>query len=233
MNFLKVEHVSTGYDKKQVLFDVSFEMQKGETLLIIGSNGSGKSTLLKTIYGLLKPWDKESKIWYNNKIITNCEPFQLIKKGIVYIPQQNELFEDLTVKENLELSGMQSISKRALKQKIDAILEQMPILKPLLKRECSRLSGGERKQLTLSMALINQPKLIMLDEPFAGLSPKVTYDIISKLKWLKNTGISLIIIEHRLKDIFALADRVIGLKLGRLFGEKINTIEEGMKKVMI
>lgn len=169
MNFLKVEHISAGYDKKQVIFDVSFEMQKGDTLLIIGSNGSGKSTLLKTIYGILKPWGRESKILYNDETITNSEPFKLIKKGIVYIPQQNELFEDLTVKENLEISGMQTISKQVLKERIDTVLEQMTILKPLFKKECSRLSGGERKQLSLAMALINQPKLIILDEPFAGI----------------------------------------------------------------
>lgn len=233
MSFLKVEHVSTGYGKKQVIFDASFEMQKGETLLIIGSNGSGKSTLLKTIYGMLKPWGKEAKIWYNNQLITNIEPFQLIKKGIVYIPQQNELFEDLTVKENLEISGMQTINKHVLKVKIAMVLEQMAALKPLLWRKCCQLSGGERKLLSLSMALINQPQLIMFDEPFAGLSPKATYDIVSKIKWLKNVGISLIVIEHRLKDVFGLADRVIGIKLGRISEEKIYTIEEGMKKVMI
>lgn len=233
MTLLIVEHIITGYGKKQVLFDVSFEMQKGEIVLLIGSNGSGKSTLIKTIYGLLKPWNNEAKIWFNGSTITNCKPFQLIKKGIVYVPQQNELFEDLTVKENLELSGMQTISKQVLKEKINIVVEQVPTLKTILKLGCARLSGGERKVVSLAMALVNQPKLIMLDEPLASISMGNTDTIIEHINNLRNSGISLIIVEHRLEGVFALADRVIGLRLGRLFSENISTIEEGTKKVMI
>lgn len=230
MSLLKVKHISTGYGRKQILFDISFEMQKGETVLIIGSNGSGKSTLLKTIYGILKPWNKDAEIRYNDQTITNCKPFQLIKKGIVYIPQQKELFEDLTVKENLELSGMQTVDKRQLKNRLYAVLEQIPTLKTLLKQECNRLSGGERKQLSLSMALMNKPDLIMLDEPFAGISPEFTNDIISKLKWFKNEGTSLIIVEQRLKDVFDLANKVIGLKLGKVAREYNSLLSENELK---
>ena len=160
---MSVENVNAGYGKKQVLFDVSFEMHKGETTLIIGSNGSGKSTLLKVIYGLLKPWNNEAKIIFNNEDITNNKPAQLIKKGMVYIPQQNELFEDLTVIENIEIAGMQTVAKKELKNKIEEVLEQLPVLKDLIKRECSRLSGGERKQVSMAMALINKPELIIFD----------------------------------------------------------------------
>lgn len=128
---------------------------------------------------------------------------------------------------------MQTISKQVLKDKIDTIVEQVPTLKTLLKQECTRLSGGERKLLSLAMALVNQPKLIMFDEPLASISRGNTDTIIEHINNLRNLGISLILVEHRLEGVFALADRVIGLKLGRLFEEKINTIEEGMEKVMI
>ncbi|NQU85981.1 MAG: ATP-binding cassette domain-containing protein [Mariniphaga sp.] len=232
MNLLKLEHVSTGYGKKQVLFDISFIMQNNETVLLIGSNGSGKSTLLKTIYGLLKPWNKDARIWLKDENITFCEPSQLITKGIVYVPQQNELFEDLTVKENLELSGMQTMTKGKRNNRIDEILEQIPALKALLKQECNRLSGGERKLLSLAMALINQPKLIMLDEPLAGVSPGNMDIIIHHINNIRKSGISLILVEHRLKDIFDLADRVIGLKLGKVFEEDIENIVD-TKKVML
>ena len=225
MNLLKAEHINTGYGKRQVLFDISFQMNKGEILLLIGSNGSGKSTLLKTIYGLLQPWDRDGRIWFNGEDITAFKPSQLIRKGIVYIPQQNELFEDLTVKENLELSAIQTIRKGQLNDKMDEVLEQIPTLKNLLKRECNRLSGGERKLLSLLMALMNQPKLILFDEPLAGMSPANTKRIIAHIGSMKNAGIALIVIEHKIKNIFELADNVIGLKLGKLFKKNINTFE--------
>lgn len=226
MSLLSVDHINTGYGKKQVLFDVSIEMQKGETTLIIGSNGSGKSTLLKVIYGLLRPWNGKAKIIFNNEDITNNKPAQLIKKGMVYIPQQNELFEDLTVIENIEIAGMQTIDKKELKNRSDEVLQQLPVLKDLTKRECSRLSGGERKQVSMAMALINKPQLIIFDEPLAGVSPKNLKDIIFQIEKLKNIGISILLVEHRIKNVFDIADKVIGLKLGQIYKENLLTIEQ-------
>lgn len=232
MSFLKVENINTGYGKKQVLFKVSFDMDKGETLLLIGSNGSGKSTLLKVIYGLLKPWNKEAKIIFNNENITNNKPAQLIKKGMVYIPQQNELFEDLTVIENIEIAGMQTVEKKELKSRIEETLEQLPALKNLSKQECSRLSGGERKQVSFAMALINKPELIIFDEPLAGVSPKNLNDIILQIKKLKSTRISILLVEHRVKNVFDIADKVVGLKLGKIYKEGLFTIEQ-INEVMV
>ncbi len=226
MSFLKVENINAGYGKKQVLFDVSFEMEKGKTVLLIGSNGSGKSTLLKVIYGLLKPWNKEAKILFNSGDITNNKPAQLIKKGIVYIPQQNELFEDLTVIENIEIAGMQTIEKKELKNRLEKVLEELPTLKKLTKQECSRLSGGERKQVSMAMALINNPKLIIFDEPLAGVSPRNLNDIILQVIKLKENGISILLVEHRVKNVFDIADKVIGLKLGNVYKEDLLSIEQ-------
>ncbi len=226
MSILSVDHINSGYGKKQVLFDVSFEMRKNETLLIIGSNGSGKSTLLKVIYGLLKPWNSEAKIIFKNEDITNCKPAELIKKGMVYILQQNELFEDLAVIENIEIAGMQTIAKKELTNRIDEVLEQLPDLKDLTKRECSRLSGGERKQVSMAMALVNKPELIIFDEPLTGVSPKNLKDIILQIEKLNKIGISILLVEHRIKNIFDIADKVIGLKLGKIYHENLLTIEQ-------
>lgn len=232
MNILSVEHISAGYAKKQVLFDVSFEMWENETTLIIGSNGSGKSTLMKVIYGLLKPWNSESKIIFNNEDITNCKPAQLIKKGMVYIPQQNELFEDLTVIENVKIAGMQTIENKELKNRIEEVLAQLPLLKDSTKRECSRLSGGERKQVSMAMALINKPELIIFDEPLAGVSPKNLKNIILQIERIKNVGISILLVEHRIKNVFDIADKVIGLKLGKIYNKNLLSIEQ-TNEVMI
>jgi branched-chain amino acid transport system ATP-binding protein len=172
VSLLQVQKISAGYGKKQVLFNVSFEIEKGETVLLIGSNGSGKSTLLKVIYGLLKPMNSEAKIVFNDEDITNNKPAKLIKKGIVYIPQQNELFEDLTVIENIEIAGMQTLDKKESKNRIEDVLEQLPALKDLTKRACDRLSGGERKQVSLAMALINKPSLLSLTNHLLELAQK-------------------------------------------------------------
>ena len=215
---LKVENLSTGYGKKQVLFDVSFEVKQGEIVLVIGSNGSGKSTVLKAIYGLMHEFNGSTgKIFFDNEEITNVKTSELIKKGLIYIPQKNNLFEDLTVKENLEISGI-TIDHKILIQKIEKTLGLFTSLIPLLKRTPMKLSGGERQLLTLAMATLHQPKMIMIDEPFAGLSPQNIEFISDNLKKLNGkNGITLIIVEHRIKECVQIANKVIGLKLGKLF----------------
>ena len=172
---LKVENISTGYYKKQVLFDVSFEVKKGEIVLLIGSNGSGKSTLLKAIYRMLP-------LWNNGQIFFDGE------------------------------------NKKYLKQRIENSLSIFTTLIPLLNRTPMNLSGGERQLLTLAMAVLHQPKIILYDEPFTGLSPQNITFIAENLKALnEENGVTLLIVEHRVKECFRIADRVIGLKLGMIF----------------
>ncbi|MFH1985752.1 MAG: ATP-binding cassette domain-containing protein [Pseudomonadota bacterium] len=232
MILLKLEHIDAGYGKKQVLFDISFNLLKGETAILIGANGSGKSTLIKTVYGLIEPWNSKGKIWFRDGEINKSKTSHLIKKGIIYIPQLNELFDDLTVNENLELSCIHNVPQKGLKKRIDEVLEQIPTLKSLLKQECYRLSGGERKQLSFGMALTNRPELIMFDEPLSGTSPKNTEDIIQLLIGLKKKGITLLVVEHRVKKVFELADRIIGLKFGRLFNKTIESLND-ISEVML
>lgn len=232
MNILSVEHLNVGYGKKQVLFDITLDLRKGDTVLIIGSNGSGKSTLLKVIYRLLDPWNKEAKIIYNNHSIKNCKPFQLIKKGMVYIPQNNELFEDFTVFENLEIAGIHIIHKKELKNRIEVVLEQLPLLKKMIKYNCSRLSGGERKLVSLAMALVTKAELLIFDEPLSGISPNNLNDILVEIQRLKNSGMSILIVEHRIKNVFNIADKVIGLKLGKVFNRELTSVEQ-INEVML
>jgi branched-chain amino acid transport system ATP-binding protein len=225
---LKLENISTGYDKKQVLFDVSFEVKQGEIVLLAGSNGSGKSTLLKTICGLLPLWKfsdfEESRepirqIIFENENITNKPTATLLKKGLLYIPQKNNLFEDLTVKENLEMAGL-TIKTQILKKRIENSLSIFHKLVPHLKRTPMKLSGGERQLLTLAMATLHQPKMILLDEPFTGLSPQNINLIIENLKVLnEKNGVTLLIVEHRVKECLSFVNRVIGLKLGKVFSQ--------------
>ena len=172
---LKVENISTGYGKKQVLFDVSFEVNKGEIVLLAGSNGSGKSTLLKAIYGLLPLWDSPLErgkgcVIFEGENITGKPASALLKKGLLYVPQKNNLFEDLTVKENLEMAGLIIAERKELQMRIEYALSVFTALIPLLNRIPMKLSGGEQKLLVLAMATLHQPKIILIDEPFVGLS---------------------------------------------------------------
>ncbi len=220
---LKVENISTGYGKKQVLFDVSFEVKQGEIVLLVGSNGSGKSTLLKSIYGMLPQWNN-GQIFFNGENITGKPTATLLKKGLLYIPQKNNLFEDLTVKENLEMAGL-TLNKKVLQRQIENALSIFTTLVPHLHRIPMKLSGGERQLLTLAMATLHQPKMILVDEPFTGLSLQNITFVSENLKALnKKNGISLLIVEHRVKESSRIANRVIGLKFGRIFSvAEVNT----------
>lgn len=225
MNRLQIERVNTGYDKKQVLFDISFEVNEGECILLVGSNGSGKSTLFKAIYRCLDLWGENGKVSYNGEDISELKPYQLIEKGIMYIPQKEELFEDLTVMENLELSVLHWKDKKKTVRLLQDILTRVPLLKQKIKQEVSSLSGGERKLLSLGMALLNQPKVLLFDEPLAGLSGENVKMLIGYLTQIKENGTTLVLIEHRVKELLQFADRIIGLKLGHIIKQKLNTLD--------
>lgn len=227
---LKVENISTGYGKKQVLFDISFEVNKGDIVLLAGSNGSGKSTLLKAIYGLLPIWN-EGQIYFEGENITGKSTSSLLKKGLLYIPQKNNLFEDLTVKENLEMAGL-TLDKKVLKERIEYVLSVFPTLKEFLNRAPMKMSGGERQLLTLAMAMLHKPKMILLDEPLTGLSPKNISFVIENLLLLKEKkDITLVVVEHRIKEVLIITNRVLSLKLGKVFKESEVNSTFDMKKL--
>ena len=165
---LKINNISSGYGKKQVLFDVSMTVEPGEVVLLTGGNGSGKSTLLKCIYNLLPLW--AGSIEFEGQVTGNKKPSDLIHNGIVYIPQKDFYFENLTVLENLQISG-NMLPKQQLKERIDEIFELTGLSK-FKKRKPFDLSGGERKILAFGMGLIHKPKLLLFDEPFAGVDAR-------------------------------------------------------------
>jgi branched-chain amino acid transport system ATP-binding protein len=225
---LKVENVSTGYGKKQILFNVSFEVKEGDIVLLAGSNGSGKSTLLKAIYGILPLWKNPETnscgfVKLKSDNISGKPTSKLLEMGLLYIPQKDNLFDDLTVKENLEMAGL-NIDKKVLKERIEYSLSIFTGLVPHLNRIPMKLSGGEKRLLTLAMAILHQPKMILIDEPFAGLTPSNINFISENLKMLNGKSrITILIVEHRVKEGILLAKKVIGLKFGKVFSEsKVN-----------
>ena len=227
MSTLKLTNINTGYDKKQVLYDVSLEIQKGETLLVVGSNGSGKSTLLKVVYGLLNIWSGmvtfENSLLHdrNNKTATHT----LLDKGIMYVPQKDALFDDMSVEENIKSSLLHLKNNSEIKRRVSMVLTEIPDLQKRKIQLAGKLSGGERKLLSLAMVLANRPKLLLYDEPLASLSEDVIPIILHWLKEIKKEGCTMIIVEHRIKDFMNLADRIIGLKLGHLYTDNLRTLD--------
>ena len=237
MSLLQIDNIQTGYGNKQVLFDLSLTVERGETVLLAGSNGSGKSTLLKAIYGLLPLW--AGNIYYEGELIQTADTDRkianrhpLISRGLVYSPQKNELFSDMTVAENLTMSLLHLNDRHEMQSRIEQLMTDIPLLKERYRQTTGKLSGGEAKLLTLGMALVNRPKVLLYDEPLAGLSGNNIDIMLHYLSMLKEKQVTLVIVEHKLKELFDYADKVVGLKLGRLHTEHLDTLEN-IKTFMI
>jgi len=215
---LTLNNVATGYGKKQVLYGVSFKVNKKDMVLLAGGNGSGKSTLMKVVFGILPKWEGEILFdeWGD---ISGFETKSLIGKGILYIPQKKNLFEGFTVKENLEMAGI-SIPKGLLNIRIEKSMSIFLALSEKLNRKAMFLSGGEKQLLTLAMASLHEPKLIMLDEPFTGLSPTHIDEMIKHFKRLnEQDGVTFLIAEHNIDKCRSFANKVIGLKVGEFYSK--------------
>jgi len=232
---LQVKNLDAGYDKKQVLFDASIEIKNKEIVSIIGPNGSGKSTLLKAVCGLIPTWSGE--IYFNLKKINGNEPPDNLKLGISFCPQGNRVFDELSVKENLEIGGY-ILKKNEAKKRIESVLEIFPTLKERFRQTSGSLSGGEQQMLAVARALIPEPKLLLLDEPSLGLAPNLVKDILGKFVELnKKLGITILIVEQKVNDVLKISDRVYSLKLGRVaydgLSKKLSTDKELLKELFL
>jgi len=211
---LEVNNLNTGYDKKQVLFDVSFKVSKGDIVSVIGPNGAGKSTLLKAVCGAIPSW--EGQLNFSGTKLNGNEPPENLKLGISFCPQGNRVFDDLSVQENLDIGGY-ILKKKKARDRIEEVLEIFPVLKERLKQDAGTLSGGEQQMLAVVRALIPEPKLLLLDEPSLGLAPNLVKDIFAKFVELnKEMGITILIVEQKVNDVLRISDRVYSLKLGRV-----------------
>lgn len=232
MSLLSLKNISSGYGKKEVIKNISFDIQSSEIVTLIGSNGAGKSTILKTIYGLNPIWN-DGKIYFEDSDISAKKPENLLKMGIVYIGQKDNTFDTLTIIENLKVAGF-IYTKEELEQKIEYIYELFPKLKSMQSSKPSQLSGGQRQLLALAMGLIHEPKLILFDEPSAGLDVKnmnEVFGLIDKLK--RDNGISFLIVEHRIKEIEKISDRFVGLKLGEVMHDESWIDESVLKEIFL
>jgi ABC-type branched-subunit amino acid transport system ATPase component len=232
MSLLQIENVSSGYGKKEVLHHISMDMGKAEIVTLIGSNGAGKSTLLKVTYGLNAIWN-EGSVLFDGADISRAKPEHLLQKGIVYIGQKHNTFASMSVDENLKTAGY-AYSKDVLAQKIERLYALLPQLKTLTSKKTGELSGGQKQLVALSMGLLHEPKLVLFDEPSAGLDVKNMHEIFTIIHHLKeHKGISFLIVEHRIKEIAKITDRWIGLKLGRKIYDDVEIDQESLNDILL
>lgn len=210
---LKISNLETGYGKKQVLFDLSLNVNKGDIVAIIGPNGAGKSTVLKAVCGLIPVW--KGNIEFEGISINGSNPAKNVARGITYAPQGSRVFADMKVKENLEIGGFQ-LPKQQLKDRIEYVLDLFPLLKERIKLDAGKLSGGEQQMLALARALIVKPKLLMLDEPSLGLSPSVVKMVFGKITEInRDSDVSILIVEQKVREVLEICNRVYSVRLGR------------------
>ena len=209
----KVSDIVTGYGKKKIIHNVSISVENKEIVALIGPNGAGKSTLLKAIFGLLPV---EGSIQYNGFTIQNRKPAMNVTDGIGFVPQGNRVFTELNVIENLEIGG-HFLKNNKLQQRIEDVFRFFPLLQERKFQNAGSLSGGEKQMLALGRALIARPKLLLLDEPSLGLSPKLLSSVMAKIKeFNKELGTTFLIVEQKVKEILSISDRVYVLKLGKV-----------------
>lgn len=211
MTVLEVDNIKAGYGDTEILHGVSCRVEEGEIVSIIGPNGAGKSTLMKAVLGLLKP--SEGRIIFNGRDITGRDPDQIVKEGICYVPQSDNVFPSLTVDENLEMGAF--IRKDDYKKRMDEIYQIFPDLKEKRKTKARKLSGGQRQMVAIGRALMLDPKLLLLDEPSAGLAPKLIQMIFDKIIKINQTGISILMVEQNARKALEVSHRGYVLAMGR------------------
>ena len=211
---LNVNNVISGYGEIEILHGVSIEVYEKEIVTIIGPNGCGKSTLMKTIFGLLRPSSGSIEFMIDNIMteIQNYETENLIKIGLSYVPQSENVFPSLTIKENLEMGSF--INEEAIAESINSMYELFPVLNEKQDDPADQLSGGQRQMLAFARALMLKPKLIILDEPSAGLAPNLVASVFDTIKKIHESGVSILMVEQNAKAALEISNRGYVLATG-------------------
>lgn len=212
MSLLEVSDVVSGYGSMEVLHGVSMYINQDEIVTIIGPNGAGKSTLFKTIMGYLIP--SAGNISFSEEDVTKLKPNKKVKKGMAYVPQLENVFSSLTVQENLEMGGYSKDTEK-VKEGIDRAYDTFPVLKDKRSDKVRTLSGGQRQMLAMGRAMMTEPSLILLDEPSAGLAPKVANAVFNQIEDIHEEEIGIVIVEQDAHRSLNMSDRGYVLAMGQ------------------
>ena len=211
MSILKAEDITAGYTEVDILHNIHVRLRAEEIVSVIGPNGAGKSTLLKTIFGILKP--KQGNVILKGEDITGLKPDRVVRKGISYVPQVDNVFPTMTIQENLEMGAF--IRDDDYSPRLDEVYDLFPVLKVRKKQKVGQLSGGERQMVAMGRALMLDPQVLLLDEPSAGLAPLLVADIFEKIMEINETGVAIIIVEQNAREALKMAHHGYVLAMGR------------------
>ena len=210
---LETRDLHSGYGRVPVLRGINLQLRAGEILLVLGANGAGKSTLLRTIVGFIKP--SSGSVHFDGADVTNLLPRELIARGISYVPQGRNLFPELSVKHNLELGGVALADRSGLAARMDEMMRHFPMLKEKANAQASTLSGGQQKLLEVARGLLLEPKLMLIDEPSIGLSPIMVQEVFGILRALRDSGMTILLIEQNARAALAISDFGLVLEQGQ------------------
>lgn len=208
---LELDNIAAGYGKLQILHELSIHVGSGELVSVVGANGAGKTTTLRVISGLIGTMG--GQVRYDGEVITGLRPHQLVKRGIVQVSEDRDLFGPMTVEENLVL-GAWTRRKAAIDEELERIFELFPILLERRRQAAQTMSGGQQQMLAIGRALMAKPKVLMLDEPSTGLSPKMTWDVLNAASAIRDSGVSVLLVEQNAAQALAISDRAYVLESG-------------------
>ena len=208
---LDVREIICGYENTIIVDGCNFSVKKGDIACIVGPNGAGKSTAMKAIFGLIPI--KSGQVIFNNEDITSLNPQERVIKGMSFVPQNNNIFQEMSVEENLEMGAF--IHQSSMKENLKNVYNLFPILNEKKYQIAGELSGGQRQQLAVGRALMTNPVLLMLDEPSAGVSPIVMKDLFTKLKAISKMGTSILVVEQNAKQALEISNLGFVLQNGK------------------
>ena len=213
MAILEVRGIASGYGEVQILWDASLALEEGKMTCLVGTNGVGKTTLLRTVMGQIRPVG--GSVWFEGKDVSRLPAYVKAAMGLVLVPEGRQLFTDMSVLENLEMGASTQRARPSMKGNLERVFELFPRLKERMIQKAGTLSGGEQQMLAVGRGIMAEPKVLMIDELSLGLSPVLTVQLFQNLKLLKQTGLTILLVEQNVQMALAVSDYGYVLAQGR------------------